>query len=158
MIEFNPDIHGTGVPVVDEQHKRLFEMVNVLVDGRSRDPKQVRELLTFLGEYVETHFREEEQLMADRNCPVLELNKLEHRRFLETYSRFVNRFDEVGLTREFTSDIRRELVDWLVNHITKIDRQLLETAPSEIEQRSATPLADRVAAGKPKSFWARWFG
>jgi hemerythrin len=158
MIEFDPIQHGTGVEVVDAQHKRLFEMVNVLLDGRKRDPKEVRELLTFLGDYVVTHFREEEELMAGRKCKVAELNKEEHQRFLGDYTKFLTRFDQVGLTPEFTSDIRRELVEWLVNHIVKVDRALLETKPSAAELKNLTPVADRVEAGKPKGFWARLFG
>jgi hemerythrin len=157
MIEFNPLHHGTGVETVDSQHKRLFEMVNVLLDGRKRDPKEVRELLSFLGDYVVTHFREEEELMAARKCKVAEFNKREHQRFLEAYSKFVARFDQQGLTADFTADIRRELLEWLVNHITKVDRVLLETQPSAAEL-ARSPGQNKADAGKPASFWARLFG
>lgn len=158
MIEFNQLLHGTGVEAVDAQHRRLFEMVNVLLDGRKREPAEVRELLKFLGDYVITHFKEEEEVMANRACRTAEINKAEHKRFLERYTEFVARFEEKGLTTEFASEIRRDLVEWLVNHIDKVDRALLDTKPSAAEIHGAQAASRRADAGKPKSWWARWFG
>ena len=146
MVTWDAETYGTGVASVDTQHQQLFDMINVLLDERRRDTAEVRKLLVFLGEYVIKHFQEEEIVMAARACPVAALNKQEHARFIATFQRFMADFERDGITQELTQRIRKEMLDWLVNHITKVDRQLL--ANHEPSRRAvATPVSEPKKSG-----------
>lgn len=146
MVTWDAETYGTGVASVDAQHQQLFDMINVLLDERRRETGEVRRLLTFLGEYVVKHFQEEELIMDARHCPVAELNRKEHARFIESFKRFMADFERQGLTLELTQRIRQELLGWLVTHITKIDRQLLvEHEPSR--RAVATPVSEPKKSG-----------
>ncbi len=152
MVEWDETLYGTGDSTVDEQHQKLFEMVNVLLDNRRREVGEVRKLLSFLGEYVIQHFQEEEIIMAERRCPVAELNRQEHARFIAAFTQFMADFERDGITPELTQRIRAELLDWLVHHITKVDRQLLKT------KAPARPVAAVVVAPKKGGGMLGWLG
>ena len=66
MLEWKPD-YETGVPVIDTQHKVLFDNINWL--GTLLDKEEIEEveadyLLDFLRKYVTQHFQHEEACMA----------------------------------------------------------------------------------------------
>ncbi len=151
MVTWSAETHGTGVALVDEQHQQLFSMINILLDERRWDTAKVKSLVTFLGQYIEKHFREEEELMEARKCPAATLNKAEHARFRENFKALVGDIDRGGLTEDLTRRLRHDVLDWLVNHIVKVDRQLLLTVGPAA---TTTP----VPAPAPKSSGSGLFG
>lgn len=58
----------TGIASVDEQHRRLVEIVNemgeVLIDGSATE-KSINDIFSKLAEYALYHFADEERLMAE---------------------------------------------------------------------------------------------
>src|SRR5512136_2487135 len=79
----------TGDPEIDAQHRELFHRIDKLLaataDRRARS--EVGRLLTFLGDYVVSHFEAEERLMADSGYPEAAPHRDEHRRFVADYAR-----------------------------------------------------------------------
>ena len=63
---------ATGSPLVDTQHRMLIEKINLLeqmLNGPPPAKAACDELLNFLGSYVGTHFKFEEQCMEQGELP-----------------------------------------------------------------------------------------
>lgn len=124
-------LYGTGVPELDEQHRKLFDQVNQLVEASKRggDPEEVKAIMGFLSDYVVSHFKCEEELMESRCCSACPDNKAAHCEFLKEFTALKKRFESEGATANFTIDLQRKVCDWLANHVGKIDTKLQDTVP-----------------------------
>jgi hemerythrin-like metal-binding protein len=115
-----------GHPEIDEQHRRLFEHVNEFVDvmGRTRDYTQLHKVIGFLDDYVAKHFETEEQCMAERDYPFLQLQIDQHRRFSRYFEGFKEEIERNLDTHRTFLLFRAQIlvIDWLVNHTSKLDR------------------------------------
>jgi hemerythrin-like metal-binding protein len=117
---------STDDVTVDAQHKELFRQINLLMEamsqGKGRD--KINDILNFLDQYVNLHFREEEERMETYHSPVAQVNKQAHTRFIETLGALRGRYEKQGPSSELVLEIKQKMGDWLVNHIYKIDTQL----------------------------------
>lgn len=115
--EFN-----TGVPLMDQQHKRLVELINQLFqcmkDGGDR--MLLAEVVDELVNYTVTHFRAEEDVMRKHNYPDLEAHKLVHQNFVDKVGVYADKL-KAG-DRLPPAEVYGFLKDWLVSHIEKQDR------------------------------------
>jgi hemerythrin len=120
-----PKEYQTGIHVVDQQHQRLVNMVNVLDDVRKApyqnfDQKQlaVGEIVTEMIEYTITHFASEEALQEDANYKYLDAHKRIHALLVQRAGEYKERWAS-------GEDIADELYDvlsrWLFNHIRNDD-------------------------------------
>ena len=77
MIVWDDATMKTGVSIVDEQHKMLFQKFNELSDAISgvTAGETAGELLDFLQFYATWHFGQEENCMNEHKCPVAAENK-----------------------------------------------------------------------------------
>ncbi|WP_438316304.1 bacteriohemerythrin [Candidatus Caldatribacterium sp. SIUC1] len=119
------DTFSVGVVVIDEQHKELFARTNRLLEacqeGRGKDA--VQETLAFLGDYVKTHFATEEKLMVQYRYPGFDAHKRLHEGFTETFLRLQKEAEKsVGVA--LVTQVNKTVVDWWVNHILKVDKEL----------------------------------
>ena len=118
----------TGDEVNDAQHKELIRQINLLLAAMARGegPAQVESLLKFLADYTVKHFSHEEQCMAECHCPVAETNKTAHALFLKKFATFRQQLaaDSSGGAL-LAIQLLRELSDWLINHIRRVDAQML---------------------------------
>ncbi|MCX5810378.1 MAG: bacteriohemerythrin [Proteobacteria bacterium] len=115
-----------GDPVIDAQHRGLFEHVNKFVEaiGNSEDYTQLHTIIEFLDEYVARHFATEERCMAENNYPFLQFQIDQHRRFSRYFDAFKDEIkkdlNEHRVFLLFRAQIL--VIDWLVNHTSKLDR------------------------------------
>ena len=123
-IQWDEAIHGTHYESVDDQHKRLFDMIGELLSAKDEKPQKVREMMEFLGKYVIEHFQEEEKLMEATNCPAAAENKQAHAKFIEKFKELVQLFEEEGYSNKFAMKLRTSVLMWLSGHIATIDTQL----------------------------------
>ncbi|MHB1035965.1 MAG: bacteriohemerythrin [Pirellulales bacterium] len=123
----------TGVRSVDDQHKELFRQVAALKDamsqGKGRD--EIARVLGFLGDYVVKHFSEEERVMARYACPAAAANKAAHAAFLAKFKELRARFDTAGAGPALVLETFDVVTKWLVEHIHKIDTQLLASVAGQ---------------------------
>ena len=72
--------YSVNVKVLDEQHRQLFEIINLLnkIIYNEQDASQLAEVFARLREYVTVHFATEEQLMLQHGYPDYEEQKAEH--------------------------------------------------------------------------------
>jgi len=118
----------TGDEVNDAQHKELIRQMNLLMAAMARGEgtAQIESLLQFLADYVVKHFGHEEQCMAACHCPVAETNKTAPAQFLKKFAAFRQQLaaDSSGGSL-IAIQLLRELSDWLINHIRRVDAQML---------------------------------
>ncbi|HEY3348029.1 MAG TPA: bacteriohemerythrin [Nitrospirota bacterium] len=117
---------ATGVSEVDEQHKEIFARVESLLDAckEGRGKEKVKELLLFLEDYVVEHFSAEERMMSREGYPDIDAHKAVHASFLKEVSDLNARFEQDGPSLSVVMNMNRLCVDWLVNHISKTDREV----------------------------------
>ena len=120
------DSMSTGVPLLDEQHKMLFQKFNefseTILEITSREA--ATEMLDFLQFYATWHFGREEKCMAEYKCPVAAKNKRAHAEFLSTFGGFYEQWQLGTMSQELVSKTYRELETWLVDHVSHTDTQL----------------------------------
>ena len=117
---------ASGEAKVDEQHRELFRQLNALIDAMSagRGRSEIEPILDFLERYVQEHFSYEEGCMERHRCPVAGVNQKAHARFVANFAALRERYAREGANAELVLQVRRDLGDWLVNHIRKIDTDL----------------------------------
>ncbi len=124
-ISWSADLE-TGDERVDEQHRRIFELLNNLivacVDGS--DAKRLRETLDFLVDYAIRHFTDEELLQMQYNFPEYKKHKQMHDSLTAQVVELVKRFEASGSSEELSMDVNRVLVAWLISHIIKEDKKI----------------------------------
>ncbi len=114
-----------GVKEIDEQHEELFEHSNVLINAikERRDQNEVEEVISFLNEYIENHFRDEEKIMQEYDYPFLSFQKEQHENFIKYFKNVQSELKEMKESRTYLMfRIRILVVDWLVNHTCKEDK------------------------------------
>jgi hemerythrin-like metal-binding protein len=125
-VRFDPAVMGTGVAIVDEQHRTLFETVDRLERAcrAGQGGAELGKTLDFLAEYAINHFREEEAEFARRNHPAAKANADAHAALLKHYTAWRARYDRDGGSLSLLAELVRDLRAWLVDHIGRIDTQL----------------------------------
>lgn len=125
-IEWDDSKMATGNDTVDAQHQVLIDRINELhaacLGGTARE--ELLKLLDFLGEYAQSHFRDEEEIMENHQCPVRGKNKAAHLQFLKDYRKVVETVQRTGPSTTAVLQIKEMLGNWLKNHICGIDTGL----------------------------------
>jgi len=122
------DDFNLGHDWVDMQHRRLFELVNGLVESCAdgSDTVKLKGTLDFLVNYTVQHFEDEEALQLKYDYPAYETHKGLHEEFKSTVGGLVERFTISGSSTELSSDVNKVVVRWLINHIQREDKRIGE--------------------------------
>lgn len=74
---------SVGIAMLDEQHKRIIRVVNLLLSHREANvhDETISEALTRLTKYAEEHFKAEEKLLAEHGYPDLPAQRESHAAF-----------------------------------------------------------------------------
>lgn len=126
MLKWSSD-YDTGVPSVDADHRKLVEGLNQLemALATGRGSKEIPALLAFLEEYATGHFAREESCMNRMRCPTAAANKAAHQEFIATFGKAKQKIaTSSGSAALVAMQVHRELCDWMVNHILRIDTAL----------------------------------
>lgn len=114
----------TGVPGLDQQHRAMVAAFNRLAEAvnGNRAQGEVKQAISFLLMYTETHFKDEEAMMERHAFPDLATHREEH---LEC----IRRIDSLlALCRNGDPGTLDYLTDffqhWLVSHFEGSDRRL----------------------------------
>ena len=115
----------TGVKLIDEQHRELVGKMDHLVEackqGKGQD--EVGETLKYIVSYIQTHFKDEEELQALYAYPDMDAHKELHSGFV---SRTIDSMHELrtGQCADFADKMRKMLLGWFLTHINIEDRKL----------------------------------
>jgi len=114
--------YSVSVKRLDEQHQKLFALLNALHEAMRQGKGQamVHGTLRELASYTVTHFRAEEELMRKAGFPGLVAHQAEHQKFVAR----VNQFTEELEAGRNASPIALVgfIKDWLADHIRRTDR------------------------------------
>lgn len=122
---------NTGIQVIDDQHRRIVAMINLLQQaqefGRSR--LEVGDVLVELVDYTLSHFAFEEALLEEAGYAFTRPHKRVH-------EIFIGRVKEYGMRFEAGEDITQELISllsrWLFNHIRNDDAAYVQTVQDNL--------------------------
>ncbi len=118
------DQYSINVVEIDNQHKRMIELVNELHSAVESciDKEDLGMMLTNLTEFTRLHFSSEEALMKKHNYPGLIWHQKEHRLLIQHLEQLVNAVSK-GRKPTFYSDYDVSS-DWALAHISEHDKNL----------------------------------
>ena len=126
------DSYKVGIDLIDEQHKELFarvsDFVGVIRSNENWDDKleKVKETMEFMGEYVVTHFNDEEAYQEEIGYPGIEEHKRAHARFRKGINDYILSFERDGFTEDKIQEFGGRLMTWLIMHVGKMDQRIGE--------------------------------
>jgi hemerythrin-like metal-binding protein len=113
----------TGVDEMDQQHRRLVELINQLHEamksGKGAEQSQV--ILKSLVDYTNSHFSREEAMLRRHNWPGLTRHLTLHQDLLRQLNQFITAFNKTQ--RVSSIELSDFLRDWLYKHIQQEDLQ-----------------------------------
>ena len=118
---------NTGQPVVDQQHRRLVDLINELgqaLGDHEANQAQLQSVFAELADYARKHFEDEEQLMTDSGIDVrhIDRHRMIHANFLNDvaaiYEAGKQNVDQCG------ADMMDYLTHWLTFHILGQDQDM----------------------------------
>ena len=124
-MEWTHDL-STGSAAIDDQHKELIKRINALLEAsrQGKGKAEVSQVIQFLGEYVVTHFSAEEQYMEAHRYPEFAKHKALHLEFMENFADLKRELEEEGPGVHLVVKTNQMVVQWLLDHIRKVDRAL----------------------------------
>ncbi len=130
LIVWDSERMSTGVDSIDKQHQQLIQMINELHDAchQGTGKAEMSKMMGFLGDYVQTHFSHEEDIMEQTQCPARAKNKLAHDKFVQEFQKLAAAFEKTGETTVVLLQLRQLVASWLTNHICSIDTKLRKCA------------------------------
>ena len=124
MNQVAKDDYMGGVEEVDVEHVVLLDLtdqVRALLDDENMLFKcaDIRALLNRLRDYTEMHFTHEEKLMAEMGYDGLEMQKQQHRLFVQRLDEFVEQISQLSLGTQdaMIQEVFEYLQKWLHDHI-----------------------------------------
>ncbi len=115
--------YSVKVDEIDEQHKKLIDIINKLyitVSASVVNENNLGKIFKELVDYADYHFETEEKYFDKFDYPQKEKHKLEHVKYtqkvLDWYIQYNN--GKIGISLEVTDF----LVSWWTNHILNVDK------------------------------------
>ncbi|WP_419779900.1 bacteriohemerythrin [Maridesulfovibrio sp.] len=114
--------YSVGNAEIDEQHKKLFEILNRCAVAEKRSSSKYLVIVRELLNYCQEHFRLEEQLMLEVNYPDMASHVAEHKKILNAVETLV---EKLYAGEQIDSDvIDRFVASWVKKHIITKDLPL----------------------------------
>ena len=116
------DALSVSDPDIDQQHKKLVEMINDLHDAMRKGQTEsvMTNLFNRLLGYTAEHFSYEEQRMAACDYPHLSAHKARHADLVQQATVLQEKF--ASGNQHLNMKVMRFLKDWITNHIQKSDK------------------------------------
>lgn len=127
IFEFTDEFR-MGIEIIDDEHKRLFEIIreaNDLISAEFLHDKYDRivSIITELKDYTQKHFSDEEAYMESIRYEGLQTQKAAHYVFIEMLDRIdLENVDDNQ--QEYLIGLVDYLISWLSTHILKMDKRI----------------------------------
>ncbi|MEA2112553.1 MAG: bacteriohemerythrin [Patescibacteria group bacterium] len=131
LIEWKEE-YSVNVKELDEQHKKLIEMINRLYIVINNQDKNLKEnfskILKDLKNFKTNHFSTEEKYFHQFNYKNTKEHMAEHKRFGEEVEEFQKKLSNPKENYPQTCfDLLDFLEDWFFSHLTDDDKKYTET-------------------------------
>lgn len=120
------DSYLLGIPMIDNQHKKFFVILDNLVTlNQKQEKSEMHSLINELQNYVIYHFKTEEDLMVKSQSPNIYLHVMEHELFRKKVEEFHHSYynNNEELLNEMISFMRK----WLIIHISGTDAEYADS-------------------------------
>ena len=133
---------NTGIQVIDDQHRRIVDMINLLHQAQARDGSraEVGAVLNELVDYTLSHFAFEEALLEEAGYEFTRPHKRVHEIFTARVSDYNLRF-RAG--EDITEELIGMLSRWLFNHIRSDDAGYVQA----VKDNMNALVSDKQASG-----------
>lgn len=122
ILQWN-EVLATGIREIDEQHKRIVEIVRQLREAIERgafgESEAAEVALLQVVDYTVYHFEFEEKLMEKAGYQPLPLHRRVHQLFIRRIAQFQQRY---AAGEDVLRELHNMLARWLVRHIQHDDR------------------------------------
>jgi hemerythrin len=115
--------YSVNVPELDEQHKKLFTLVNDMYDAmyEGKGSEMIGKVIAKFVDYTDYHFTAEERLLLQHEYPEYEEHKGMHDSLSNKAHSIKDDFDS-GITPS-AIEVMVLLTNWLNRHILEEDRK-----------------------------------
>jgi hemerythrin len=142
----------TGIPLIDQQHRRIVDFINNLEIAKdTKDKEGVKQIVYDCVDYTLSHFAFEESLQEEAGYAYCKPHKKVHELFARKVSEYQERMD---LGDDVAEELHATLARWLVNHIKRDDADYVETVRASMMPAARTPPAEKQKTG----WFRRLFG
>jgi len=119
-IKWTPEL-SVGVNEIDEQHQKLYAIIDELVRAQSAvlEKSAVLAIITQLVDYSDYHFRTEDNYMIENSYPLFLSHRKEHLAYIKKMGTLIDDLENKGTT--LTDDILVFLCNWWQTHIAESD-------------------------------------
>lgn len=123
LIKWDQKQYGLDIPLIDEQHKRLVEIINKLFNSllNGNLNNEIPEILKELIDYTHYHFKAEEDFFHIYYYPKTQYHEAEHNTFLIKMQEMQEKAKQNINVVSF--ELMQYLKDWLLNHILVSDKK-----------------------------------
>jgi hemerythrin-like metal-binding protein len=120
-IQWNESL-SVHVKELDDQHKKLFDMINNFYAELEKDHSTVpiKHIITDMKKYALLHFNTEEKFMTLNGFPKLENHKGRHQNFIKKVQDLEEKLDKKYPV--LPGDIVKFLKEWILLHIQIEDK------------------------------------
>ena len=114
------ELYSLGDPTIDSQHQHLFDLANKVL--KSDDWFSMGSAVLELFQYTREHFRDEEELMAERHYEDLEIHRKQHDELITKLTSLPTP------SAENEAQLRKEvhglMMLWILKHIVDEDSKI----------------------------------
>lgn len=143
---------NTGIQVIDNQHKRIVEMINQLHDAQgAAQLTRVGEVIEALVDYTQSHFAFEETLLEDAGYEFTRAHKKVHELFIKRVADYRLRF---AAGEDVADELKQLLGRWLFNHIRNDDANYADSVRANLHALTQ----DQARGGWLSRSMKRFFG
>lgn len=118
------------VDAIDQQHQKLFDIVNELIGRYEENEKKCYDIIEQLVDFLAEHFRVERRLMLEINYPAFAAHMQQHDNFMNKMEEFIK---ACRSGENITAEMLAFLENWIFTHTTNVDTKygeyLLKTRP-----------------------------
>lgn len=126
LIEWTAEL-SVGIDSIDEQHKKLVNMINALNDAMLTNSSNaiLGKIFTGLAAYTQKHFSYEEDMFAEYGYTDSVEHKRQHSELIAQVVELKEKFIE-NPQGTMSADLMLFLKRWLTNHIMRTDKEYAE--------------------------------
>ncbi|MBK8800930.1 MAG: hypothetical protein IPN71_02525 [Fibrobacteres bacterium] len=112
---------------IEDRYLSLRAALTALGDRlvHAKEEKEILEAFRAAGTQAVELFTGEEEVMANCDCPALEVNRQGHQKFLRDLGQVLHHLREDRCGFHAASVLRRDVMPWLHEHHRVVDRQVV---------------------------------
>lgn len=137
--------YSTGISIIDEQHKRLFDYFAEIEEGIARADSQGLELVVHgLIHYAISHNTYEESLMEQAGYPMLEAHRATHESFKARAQDLLKKLEDGEAPAKVAAKARIFIGLWLISHVKHEDQDYVPYVKKLARKSLMSSLLDRL--------------